>query len=197
MSATRSGRRFNRRPGPLVRLWLLRIPDNAAAHRQFINAHAFDSDEAARAPGNSAHAHSAPPGRIGTHTSTGSAIGINEMLTCMERFAGIFIASTNRMDGLDAAALRRFDARIHFGFLRPEQVRAMLHAHCQLLGLPAPGTAEERAVAGLHALAPGDFAALTRQHRFRPIGSPARLVELLQAECAQTRGAPRPIGFVR
>jgi SpoVK/Ycf46/Vps4 family AAA+-type ATPase len=37
---------------------------------------------------------------------------INEMLTQMEAFEGIFIASTNRMDGLDPAALRRFESAL-------------------------------------------------------------------------------------
>ena len=43
--------------------------------------------------------------------------GVNEMLTQMESFAGIFIASTNLRDNLDQAALRRFDLKIKFDFL--------------------------------------------------------------------------------
>ncbi|RYG99303.1 MAG: AAA family ATPase, partial [Alphaproteobacteria bacterium] len=42
---------------------------------------------------------------------------VNEMLTQMEAFPGIFIASTNLMDGLDTAALRRFDLKIRLGYL--------------------------------------------------------------------------------
>lgn len=38
---------------------------------------------------------------------------VNEFLTQMEQFEGIFIASTNLMDGLDAAAMRRFGIPSH------------------------------------------------------------------------------------
>ena len=46
---------------------------------------------------------------------------VNEMLTQMEQFPGIFIASTNMMHGLDQAALRRFDLKVRFDYLLPEQ----------------------------------------------------------------------------
>jgi transitional endoplasmic reticulum ATPase len=46
---------------------------------------------------------------------------VNEMLTQMEAFPGIFVASTNLMDNLDPAALRRFDIKVKFGYLTAEQ----------------------------------------------------------------------------
>ncbi len=61
---------------------------------------------------------------------------INEMLTQMESFSGIFIASTNLMDGLDQAALRRFDLKAKFDFLSDEQVWKLFVRHCRKLGLP-------------------------------------------------------------
>lgn len=39
---------------------------------------------------------------------------VNEMLTQMESFQGIFIATTNFMDNLDKASIRRFDMKIEF-----------------------------------------------------------------------------------
>jgi SpoVK/Ycf46/Vps4 family AAA+-type ATPase len=39
---------------------------------------------------------------------------VNEMLQGMERFAGIFICTTNLMDSIDQAALRRFTFKIQF-----------------------------------------------------------------------------------
>ena len=47
--------------------------------------------------------------------------GVNEMLTQIESFPGIFIASTNLRDNLDQAALRRFDIKIRFDYLLPKQ----------------------------------------------------------------------------
>ena len=121
---------------------------------------------------------------------------VNEMLTQMEAFPGIFIASTTLMEGLDPAALRRFDAKVRLDYLQPDQAVALFRAHCQELGLGVPDPVDEAAVARLGHLAPGDFAALMRQNRFRPIGSAGQLLELLGAEIALKGGCRRPIGFV-
>lgn len=121
---------------------------------------------------------------------------VNEMLTQMEAFPGIFIASTNLMEGLDPAALRRFDAKVRLDYLQPAQAVALLRAHCQELGLGVPDPSDEAAVARLGHLAPGDFAALMRQNRFRPIGSARQLLALLGSEVALKGECRRPIGFV-
>jgi len=46
---------------------------------------------------------------------------VNELLTQMEDFEGLFICSTNLMDVFDQASLRRFDLKIKFNYLRPDQ----------------------------------------------------------------------------
>jgi len=51
---------------------------------------------------------------------------VNELLTGMEAFDGLFIASTNLVETLDAASLRRFDFKIRFDAMNREQRRAML-----------------------------------------------------------------------
>ena len=109
--------------------------------------------------------------------------GVNEMLTQMESFPGVFIASTNLMDGLDQAALRRFDLKVRFNYLKTDQAWGLLQKHCGGLGLPAPEDSLRQNLSGLSALTPGDFAAVARQHRFRPIGSAKMLVAALNAEC--------------
>ncbi len=63
---------------------------------------------------------------------------VNEMLTQMESFPGVFIASTNLMDGLDQAALRRFNLKVKFDFLRPEQACELLRRYCLQLDLAPP-----------------------------------------------------------
>lgn len=121
---------------------------------------------------------------------------VNEMLTQMEAFPGIFIASTNLMEGLDSAALRRFDAKVRMGFLSPAQAAAMLRAQCAALKLEGPSTLDEATVRRMGQLTPGDFAALERQHRFRPISSAGQLVAMLGMEVALKGGQSRPIGFI-
>lgn len=121
---------------------------------------------------------------------------VNEMLTQLESFAGVFIASTNLMTGLDQAALRRFDLKVKFDFLRPEQVVALLLRYCTLFNFPEPAPALQMKASRLQRLTPGDFAAVRRQHRFRPINSPAALIAALEAECAVKEGGKGAIGFV-
>ena len=120
---------------------------------------------------------------------------VNEMLTQMESFSGVFIASTNLMDGLDQAALRRFDLKVKFGFLKPEQVSELLHRYCVALGLSTPQPVEMAKLARLQKLTPGDFAAVARQNRFRPIPTATALVAALEAECAVKEGSKTSIGF--
>ena len=121
---------------------------------------------------------------------------VNEMLTQMESFDGVFIASTNLVEGLDQAALRRFDLKVRFDYLKPAQASALLSRHCQALALAAPSVALQARLGRLRELTPGDFAAVSRQHRFRPIGSPADFVAALEVECAMKEGAKGPFGFL-
>ena len=120
---------------------------------------------------------------------------VNEMLTQMEQFEGIFIASTNLMDGFDPAALRRFDLKLRFDPLRPDQALALLQTHCGAQGGVLPENAAS-ALAALPQLTPGDFAAALRQHRFAPLADAAALLSLLHAECALKEHAGQRMGFV-
>ena len=121
---------------------------------------------------------------------------VNELLVQMERFEGIFIASTNLMDNLDAASMRRFDLKLEFGYLREEQAERLLARHCAAIGL---GSLDRDAVRNIRALGnatPGDFANAARQHAFRGFTSPADFAAAVIAECAhKTNGIRRPLGF--
>lgn len=121
---------------------------------------------------------------------------VNEMLTQIESFSGVFIASTNLMSGLDQAALRRFDLKVKFDFLNPQQSCELLQRHCLALSFPLPGSNEKSRMKHLKVLTPGDFAAVMRQHRFRPLKCVAELISALEAECRVKGGAPAPIGFI-
>src|SRR5690625_6861136 len=60
---------------------------------------------------------------------------VNEMLTQMENFDGTFISTTNRMNDLDQAVLRRFDLKAKFDFLGEQQVYRAFSASARRLGL--------------------------------------------------------------
>ena len=109
---------------------------------------------------------------------------VNEMLVQMENFEGIFIATTNLMDNLDKASLRRFDLKLEFDFLKAEQSWNMFLSYCKDLKLAKPSISFKRAVESLRYLTPGDFAAVTRQNRFRPITDVKDFIQRLEDEIA-------------
>ncbi|MEQ1808028.1 MAG: AAA family ATPase, partial [Burkholderiaceae bacterium] len=88
---------------------------------------------------------------------------VNEMLQGMERFAGIFICTTNLFLDLDEAALRRFTFKIQFKPLTVAQREQMFVAEA-LAGAAQRLTDEQRQrLAQLDELTAGDFAAVKRQ----------------------------------
>ena len=122
---------------------------------------------------------------------------VNEMLTQMESFPGVFIASTNLMDNLDPASLRRFDLKVKFDYLKSVQATELLRRYCQQLEIAPPESAELVRLSSLHCLTPGDFAAVVRQSQFRPLRSATELVAALQSECALKHPPARPMGFLQ
>lgn len=90
---------------------------------------------------------------------------VNELLQQMERFNGIFIAATNLIGQIDAAAMRRFDFKLHFRPLNRAQ-RLALFAREALGGehcLDAIAPAVVARLDQLDMLTPGDFANVVRQ----------------------------------
>lgn len=115
----------------------------------------------------------------------------------MEAFEGIFIASTNLMQGLDQAALRRFDVKLHFGYLKADQAWELFGRLCSNLGLEAPEATLRAELDRMPVLTPGDFAVVARQHRFRRFASPLAALQLLREECAlKEEGRRQSIGFL-
>ena len=109
---------------------------------------------------------------------------VNEMLVQMENFEGVFIATTNLMDNLDRASVRRFDLKLEFDFLKAEQSWNMFLSYCKDLKLAKPSISFKRGVESLRYLTPGDFAAVTRQNRFRPITDVKDFIQRLEDEIA-------------
>ncbi|HCY14809.1 MAG: ATPase [Curvibacter sp. GWA2_64_110] len=88
---------------------------------------------------------------------------VNEMLQGMERFNGIFICTTNLLERIDQAALRRFTFKIRFKPLTAAQREAMFVTEA-LAGDASRLGADLRArLAALDQLCLGDFAAVRRQ----------------------------------
>ncbi len=120
---------------------------------------------------------------------------VNEMLTQMEAFDGIFIASTNLMDQLDSAALRRFDLKVRFDYLRPEQSWTMFQDAARRLGIEVD-PAMKGGLSSIGILTPGDFATVLRQARMNRPRDSRELLGRLEAECQVKPDSRRKaIGF--
>lgn len=122
---------------------------------------------------------------------------VNEMLTQMENFQGVFIASTNLFENLDEASLRRFDMAIKFDFLKPESAWQMFAKTCEMLGVPSNDHSLESRIKALHQLTPGDFEQVLRRSRLlRPQEATQVLRALESAVALKKSSGSRPLGFL-
>jgi len=113
---------------------------------------------------------------------------VNEMLTWMESHALPFACTTNLMDKIDQAALRRFTFKIKFDYMEAHQVAL---AYETFFNRPAPDD-----VLYLGQLTPGDFATVKKRLRFEGDNATDTLiVQLLEGECLLKKGACQPFGF--
>ncbi len=91
---------------------------------------------------------------------------VNELLTQMEAFEDIFICSTNLVDDLDAASIRRFDFKIKFDYMTPEQVALMFRQTLKDHGVRFRMSQRWASrLSRYRNLTPGDFATVVRQQR--------------------------------
>ncbi len=93
----------------------------------------------------------------------------------MENFEGLFFCSTNLMDNLDQASLRRFALKIQFDYLSCEQAYRMFDQECEG-EIPHHIKKELSAISNL---APGDFSAVKK--RLAILGQPPAPEMLLHA----------------
>jgi hypothetical protein len=128
-----------------------------------------------------------------------SVTQVNELLQKMERFEGIFIAATNLMDVMDAAAMRRFTWKLEFLPLRDEQAWAMLRTEAGISkGQSKQHEALRAQLLAIKDLAPGDFATVKRQANMLGVPlTPEEWIEQLQVEAkAKMNGLRRQqLGF--
>jgi SpoVK/Ycf46/Vps4 family AAA+-type ATPase len=94
---------------------------------------------------------------------------VNEMLVQMESFDGVFIATTNLMENIDQASLRRFDLKMKFDYLKSNQSLELFMKYCKNIGIKEVSEDIKDKVANIQKLSSGDFNAIIRQSKFRPI----------------------------
>ena len=113
---------------------------------------------------------------------------VNELLVAMESHPLPFACTTNHLEQIDPAALRRFAFKVKFDYMTPAQAAL---AYCRFFDCAPPPALRE-----FTALTPGDFAAVSR--KLRHLGEDARsdgaLLRLLEQETV-VKCLPRRIGY--
>ena len=113
---------------------------------------------------------------------------VNEMLTWMESHPLPFACTTNLMDILDEASLRRFTFKVRFDYLEATQIA---EAFRFFFGIEPPAGA-----LALGNLTAGDFSVARRKAEVLGVlGDPTQLEHLLAGEAELKRSAGKPIGF--
>lgn len=125
---------------------------------------------------------------------------VNELLVQMENFEGLFICATNLMETLDNAVFRRFDLKVKFDFLKPEQAWGFF---VKILGNHALDITPDQEfplkskLMKISRLTPADFLLADRQLRLTGEEiSPNRFIALLERESIYKYGELKyPVGF--
>lgn len=115
---------------------------------------------------------------------------VNEMLSQMENHDQPFIITTNLMDNLDPASLRRFTFKMKFDFVRPAQARKLFKSY---FNVEAPDAIDHNPI-----LAPGDFAAVQKKVSILGITDAEEIYKMLCEETDLKPQKPKAsIGFQR
>jgi transitional endoplasmic reticulum ATPase len=125
---------------------------------------------------------------------------VNEFLGELERFGGTFVGATNLRDSLDLAVFRRFDFKVGFDYLKPDQAWLLFTAMVGSMRVymrPSVAGQIKGRLARLRHLTPGDFAVIKRKsllHEKKPTADV--LLNWLEQEVASKPGLQRGlVGF--
>jgi len=105
---------------------------------------------------------------------------VNTLLTEMENFNGIFAVSTNLIQKLDPAALRRFTFRIHFDFLDDAGKETFYRTYFGPLNAPELTEADKAALHAIEKLTPSDYRNV-RQQLFYLDNADLTAIEIINA----------------
>lgn len=111
---------------------------------------------------------------------------VNQFLASLERYEGIFVATTNMLERFDHAAMRRFDFVVRFDCLDINAATLLMRdvAASFSVVLPDDGVLSQM-LAGLDSLTPGDFAVLHRQLQVRRmVPDASSMVSMLTRICS-------------
>ena len=109
------------------------------------------------------------------------------MLTWMESHEYPFVCTTNLLDTLDEASLRRFTFKIKFDFMNPEQINLAMKHFFNI----------EDADLNIKGLTTGDFATVKKKADFLEIRDTSEIEKMLRDEVRlkQSKTLKNTVGF--
>ena len=122
---------------------------------------------------------------------------VNELLTNMENFTGIFIAATNFKETVDTASLRRFALKLKFDYLTASGVMIFYRRYFPSLVKTPISKAEERQLQSIEMLTPGDFKVVYQKYMFleKEELNHDMIIDALNTEVETKNEKIRRIGF--
>jgi ATP-dependent 26S proteasome regulatory subunit len=122
---------------------------------------------------------------------------VNELLTQIDCFKGILVVTTNFIEHLDAAAMRRFDLKVGFDYLKADQAIKLWDKCSEDFSLVNENFDVSK-LAELKMLTPGDFSNIVRQSKFLPIRDSIDLYSRLKKEISHKNNSKniQKIGFL-
>jgi len=123
---------------------------------------------------------------------------VNEMLTNMESFRGMLICATNFKRIVDSAAIRRFNIKLEFDYLKPEGAVTFYNIFMKNLVEPPLSDQQSALVGNIPSLTPGDFKVVYQKYSFldKKDLSHDRIIEALREEIrAKNANAGKTMGF--
>lgn len=119
---------------------------------------------------------------------------VNEFLTNMENFRGIFICATNSIERMDPASLRRFLFKIKFDYLAPDGVLKFYETFFGGVGKACENALVE--LQRINGLTPSDFNSVKRKLLLEDEVSDEMVINLLKMEVEYKKfHNKRPVGL--
>lgn len=119
----------------------------------------------------------------------------NELLTQMENFKGILICSTNMLESIDQAVLRRFTVKVEFDYLTEKGKIVLFRKYFFEDPTNKLNKIQTEKIQGINHLTPGDYKVVKHKYFFDKNISYDDLIDELSLEASLKKENKRKIGF--
>lgn len=130
------------------------------------------------------------------HSKTWETTQVNEILTCMENFRGMFICATNHIQNLDVAAQRRFLFKLKFDYLDTKGAHLFYKKFFNKYVENDLTPIQKVRLESMNVLTPNDFNNLKRKFELISPKNHDEILDQLTSELAYKIAEKRKLGFI-